>query len=242
MIPLRDSIPSRSRPYVEYAILALTSLVFLYELLLPERALERFASDFGVVPARVTGSLPFGHPLMEGPRYAGLVTAALLHAGWLHFLGNMWFLRIFGDNVEDHLGHGRFLVFYVLCAVAAGLSQVAADPASPLPMIGASGAVAGVMGAYFVLFPRSKVLTVVPIFFFLILEIPAISFLGIWFLLQFLNGTLSSAAGVQGGVAFWAHAGGFLSGILVLGLLGGWRSPQAPSARWRGSFSGGWRG
>jgi len=214
-----------------------TTVAFLYELRLPDKALATFINDYGLVPARFTGAA-----FIEGPRYAGLVTAMFLHGGWLHFLGNMWFLWIFGDNIEDHLGHGRFLVFYLASGILAGLAQVIASPSSPVPMIGASGAIAGVMGAYLVLYPRARVLTLIPIFFFISLyEIPAIFFLGIWFLIQVWSGTASSAMGSTGGVAFWAHTGGFIAGILVLGLMGGWRRPTPPFIPRRRPFSGGWR-
>lgn len=235
MIPIRDNVPSRTRPYVEYAIIAATALVFLYQVTQPREAVEVFIDRFGLVPARLTGALP-------GAGYLGLFSSMFLHGGWLHFLGNMWFLWIFGNNIEDHIGHGRFAIFYIVSGVAAGLAQVLSSPSSPIPMIGASGAVAGVMGAYLVLYPRARVLTLIPIFFFFtFFEVPAIFFLGFWFLLQIWSGTMTAAAGAQGGVAFWAHVGGFTAGILLLGVLGGWRRPQPPVIRQRRPFSGGWR-
>ena len=141
-----------------------------------------------------------------------------VHAGWAHIAGNMLFLWIFGDNVEDRMGHGRFLVFYLLCGVAAALAQTISVPDSVVPMVGASGAIAGVMGAYFVLYPRSRIVTLIPIFFFFqVVEVPAILFLGIWFLMQFLSGlgsiVNSVSGGAMGGIAFWAHVAGFVAGI-----------------------------
>jgi len=152
------------------------------------------------------------------------IASMFLHGGWLHLIGNMWYLWIFGDNVEDRLGHVRFLLFYLLCGIGAGIAHTLLNPASRIPSIGASGAIAGVLGAYFVTFPFAKVLTVVPILFFVqILEIPAILVLGLWFLMQFLYGTASLAVATSantGGVAWWAHVGGFLIGIVLLRLMG----------------------
>lgn len=200
MFPLSDVIPSRTRPVVTVSLIAVNTLMFLYQLQLDEVASRRLVLDLGVIPAYLS--------------YGDIVTSMFLHGDFLHFLGNMVFLWIFGDNVEDRVGHQGFLLFYVGTGGVAALAQILANPASVVPMIGASGAIAGVMGAYFVLYPHSRILTA--IFFFLILdiiEIPAIFFLGVWFLLQVLHGSLSS--GVGGGVAFWAHAGGFAAGLLI---------------------------
>jgi len=203
MIPLRDVIPSRTFPLFTITFIVLNSVAFLFEVSLPERALEAFLHVYGVVPARFS--------------WLTLVTSMFLHGGWLHFLGNMLYLWIFGDNVEDRLGHGRFVLFYLLCGAAAGLAHVFMNPNSIIPTIGASGAIAGVMGAYFVLYPHSRVLALVPLFIFWeIIEVPAIIFLGIWFLMQFFSGvgSIAADAGVQtGGVAFWAHVAGFLAGM-----------------------------
>jgi len=153
----------------------------------------------------------------EVPWPSSVLTSMFMHGSWMHVIGNMWYLWIFGDNVEDRVGHGRFIVFYLLCGILAALGQVAVDPHSTLPTIGASGAIAGVMGAYFVLYPRSRIVTLVPIFIFIqLIEVPAIFFLGIWFLMQFLNGVGSIAVSTSqptGGVAFWAHVAGFATGI-----------------------------
>ena len=212
MFPLSDVIPSRTTPVVTVSLIALNALVFLFELTLSDRELQLFALSYGVVPADFT--------------WPSIVTSMFMHGGWLHFLGNMLYLWIFGDNVEDRLGHLRYLLFYLFCGAAAALGQTAIEPYSAVPMIGASGAIAGVMGAYFVLFPHSRVLTAVFIFiFFDVVEIPAIFFLGIWFLMQFFSGVGSLGAdAAHGGVAFWAHIAGFFVGG-VAGLL--WRGIEA---------------
>jgi membrane associated rhomboid family serine protease len=200
VIPLRDVIPTRTFPFATIAIIALNSVVFLYEQSLTETALRAMLPGFSVVPGAFV--------------WPTLVTSMFLHASWLHFLGNMLYLWIFGDNVEERLGHGRFVVFYLTCGAAAGLAHVYMNPTSHLPTLGASGAIAGVMGAYFVLYPRSRILALIPfIIFFRIVEVPAIVFLGIWFVLQFFSGALSTA-GESGGVAFWAHVAGFLAGAV----------------------------
>ena len=197
MFPISDVIPSRTRPVVTLGLIALNSLMFLYQLQLSDLALQQLVFGYGVIPARLS--------------YADIVTSMFLHGDLLHFAGNMVFLWIFGDNVEDRLGHAAFLVFYIGAGSLAAMAQVSADPLSFVPMVGASGAIAGVMGAYFLLYPRSRILTAVfVVLFFDIIEIPAIFFLGVWFLLQVLHGLLST-----GGVAFWAHAGGFAAGALA---------------------------
>jgi membrane associated rhomboid family serine protease len=202
MIPLRDVIPSRTTPFVTIGIIAVNALAFWLELSLPEPSLQRFLREYGIVPAE------FAWPT--------LVSSMFLHGGWLHAIGNMWYLWIFGDNVEDRMGHGRYLVFYLLCGSLAGLAQTLVNPASYVPTIGASGAIAGVMGAYFVLYPHSRVLTLIPLFIFIeIIEIPAIFFLGFWFLMQLFSGvgSIAHTAGNQGGIAFWAHVAGFVAGL-----------------------------
>jgi len=221
MFPLSDVIPSRTTPFVTVGLIILNALVFLFEVTLSERQLQLFSLTYGVVPAEFTWSSVF--------------TSMFLHGGWLHFLGNMLYLWIFGDNVEDRFGHARYLLFYLFCGAAAALGQTAIQPYSTVPMIGASGAIAGVMGAYFVLFPHSRVLTAVFIIFFVdLIEIPAIFFLGIWFLMQFFSGvgSLGADAG-QGGVAFWAHiAGFFVGGIGGLVWRGVESSRRAQWERW----------
>src|SRR5438128_832222 len=202
MIPLRDVIPSRTIPYITITIIILNALAWLFEISLPHEVLNDFLAIYGVVPAY------FSAPT--------LVTSMFLHGSWSHVIGNMWYLWIFGDNVEDRVGHGRFIVFYLLCGIAAALGQVAVDPHSTLPTIGASGAIAGVMGAYFVLYPHSRVLTLIPWIFLQIVELPAIMLLGFWFLMQlFSAGTVAvtSASHGSGGVAFAAHVVGFVAGV-----------------------------
>jgi len=201
MIPLRDVIPSRTTPYITITIIGLNALAWLYEVSLPHDELNEFLATFGVVPAY------FSWPTV--------ITSMFLHGSWSHVIGNMWYLWIFGDNVEDRVGHGRFILFYLLCGAAAALGQVAVDPGSMLPTIGASGAIAGVMGAYFVLYPHSRVLTLIPWIFIQIVELPAIFLLGFWFLMQlFSAGTVAvtAASHGSGGVAFAAHVVGFVVG------------------------------
>jgi len=203
MIPLRDVIPSRTTPYITVTIIALNALAWLYEVGMPRRELNEFLYVYGVVPAS------FSPPT--------LITSMFLHGGWMHVIGNMWYLWIFGDNVEDRLGHARFVVFYLVCGIVAALGQVAIDPSSTLPTIGASGAIAGVMGAYFVLYPHSRVLTLIPlIIFWELVELPAIVLLGFWFLMQlFSAGAIAVTANTAGGgVAFMAHVAGFLTGLV----------------------------
>ena len=212
MFPLRDVIPSRTFPYITITIIVLNVLAWLFELGQGEY-LPAFLQTFGVVPADL--------------RLSTLITSMFLHGSWMHIITNMWYLWIFGDNVEDRVGHGRYIVFYLLCGVAAALGQVAMDPTSPVPTVGASGAIAGVMGAYFVLYPRSRVLTLVPIFFYIeIIELPTIILLGFWFLLQLFSVGAVSYTSNQGGVAFAAHVAGFVVGAIGIFLF---RKPQAPA-------------
>ena len=202
MIPLRDVIPSRTTPYITITIIVLNALAWLFELSLPHDVLNEFLTVYGVVPAY------FSAPT--------LITSMFLHGSWSHVIGNMWYLWIFGDNVEDRVGHGRFIFFYLLCGVAAALGQVAVNPNSMLPTIGASGAIAGVMGAYFVLYPHSRVLTLIPWIFIQIIELPAIMLLGFWFLMQLFSAgaiAVTSASHGSGGVAFAAHVVGFVAGL-----------------------------
>lgn len=201
MIPLRDVIPTRTTPFVTVAIIVANALVFVYELSLGPYAND-FVAYFGLVPAAFS--------------WANVFTSMFVHGGLLHVAGNMLYLWIFGDNVEDQMGHGRFLVFYLACGTIAALVQTMMVPDSVVPMVGASGAIAGTMGAYFVLYPRSRIVSLVFLFIFVqVVEIPAIFFLGFWFLMQFLSGVGSIATTAQsaGGVAFWAHVAGFAAGI-----------------------------
>ncbi len=215
MIPIRDTIRSETYPVVNSSIIVVSVLVFLVELS-QGQSLDGFIKIYGLVPARY--SIPqISAYFTTGQQFLSFLTFMFLHGGFLHLLGNMWFLYIFGDNVEDRLGPFRYLVFYLLCGLASGISHLVINWHSVIPTIGASGAIAGVMGAYFILYPRAKVLTLVPIFiFFQFIELPAFLFLGIWFLFQFLSAAGASAQ--AGGIAWWAHIGGFVFGIVFLKL------------------------
>jgi membrane associated rhomboid family serine protease len=194
---------------VTAVIIALNVLAFLFEVSLDRYSLNLLIASYGIIPDQF--------------QYADLFTSMFLHGGWLHLIGNMWFLWIYGDNVEDVLGHGKFLLFYLLCGIAAGMTHLLFNPYSRVPTIGASGAIAGVMGAYMVKFPHSKILTLVPIFiFFTTMEISAIIILLYWFVIQIFSGIGSVAYSnvSRGGVAWWAHAGGFIAGIALVYLLG----------------------
>ena len=236
MIPLRDDVPSRTTPVVNYVLIAITALVFLAQLgQVPDD--PSLVERYGMIPARVLDAdaqvvfserqlvrTPLGlverriqRPAAAAavPAWLTVVTCIFLHGGWMHFLGNMWFLWIFGDNVEDRLGHWGYVGFYLGTGVLATLAHLVMNLGSNLPVIGASGAIAGVMGAYFVLYPRAKVLTLVPVLFLIrILVLPAPLFLGVWFLLQFLQGSMAAASS-GAGVAWWAHIGGFVAGFVV---------------------------
>ena len=220
MIPLRDVIPSRTTPYITTTIIILNALAWLFEVSLDPERLNQFLTAYGVVPAY------FSAPT--------LITSMFLHGSWMHIIGNMWYLWIFGDNVEDRLGHGRFIVFYLLCGIAAALGQVVMDPSSTLPTIGASGAIAGVMGAYFVLYPQSRVLTIVTLLIFWeIIELPAYVLLGFWFVMQlFSAGTIAvtAASHGSGGVAFAAHVAGFLVGVAGVFVF-----RKTETSRWEGT-------
>jgi membrane associated rhomboid family serine protease len=219
VIPLKDNIRSKSFPWVGVLLIALNFVVFYHELKLPNsQELEHFVNRFAVVPALLWKNL-LGQSV-------DLVTATFIHGGWMHILSNMLFLYIFGDNVEDSMGHGRFLIFYLLVGVVANGGQAFLSPHSVIPMIGASGAIAGVLGSYFYFYPHARIVTLIPIFvFFTIREIPAYFFLGIWFILQTFNGVgqLSSELVTRqsmGGVAWWAHAIGFVAGLLAAPIFG----------------------
>ncbi len=213
MIPLRDTIRSRNYPVINWLLIAANLLVYLIELAQGDR-LGAFIVTYGLVPARY--SIPqLSEHFSFGQQAFAFLSFMFLHGGFWHLLGNMWSLYIFGDNVEDRLGPFRYLVFYFLCGVASGVSHLILNWESSTPTIGASGAIAGVMGAYFILYPGAKILTFIPIFFFpYFIEIPAFVFLGIWFLLQFLSAAGTSAHTT--GIAWWAHIGGFVFGMVSL--------------------------
>jgi membrane associated rhomboid family serine protease len=205
MFPIRDTVPRQHFPFATWTLIILNVLVFVQELSLPSRATENLMYLYGLVPARFLHpdwAAEVGYPRTLVP----FITTMFLHGGWLHIIGNMWVLAIFGDNVEDRMGPLRFLLFYLLCGLAAGLLHVFLNPNSTVPAVGASGAIAGVMAAYFVLFPRAR------IFF----EVPAFLYLGLWFLTQFFGGALAiGSPRAAGGIAFWAHVGGFVTGLLT---------------------------
>ena len=222
MIPLKDNIPRMRAPIVVWIIFFLNLVAMLFEALLSDQDMSLMAHLFGVVPARLTDSLWAAREGYPPGAWASVFTYMFLHGGWLHFILNMWVLWVFADNVEDALGHWRFGLFYLLCGLAALGLHVAFNPGSTVPVIGASGAIAGVMGGYFRLFPNARVVVLIPVFFIpWIVEVRAVLFLGIWFLLQVVSGLLAQVPGeASQGVAWWAHAGGFLCGMFLVRNLG----------------------
>ncbi|MBS0262340.1 MAG: rhomboid family intramembrane serine protease [Planctomycetes bacterium] len=251
MIPLRDNIPPRTFPFVNYSLIAVCAVVFLIQLADTTDQVDQLVDDFGMIPARVLHpDQPIAVPVpvlvqtpigvvqeiaqreLPAPNFSPwltLLTCTFLHGGWMHMLGNLWFLHIFGDNVEDRFGHFGYLVFYLSCGIAASAAHLALNSTSTMPTIGASGAIAGVMGAYLFLYPGAKVMTLVPIVFIMqILVVPAPIFLVIWFVLQFFEGTFAITSQSTGGVAWWAHIGGFVVGFGVAWLLGQSRHLRPP--------------
>ena len=222
MFPIHDDNPTQSTPYFTYGLIATNILIFLYQISLPPQQLVVFYHQFAVVPNELSASLA-GVPInQQVPEWVTLITSQFLHGGWAHLLGNMLFLWIFGNNIEDKLGHVRFLIFYLVCGVLAALTQWFFSQASPIPSLGASGAIAGVMGAYIIRFPRAKILTVLFLGYFITtVRIPAVFFLGMWFVTQAFNSVASLGAPANvGGIAYWAHAGGFVFGAILGPLLG----------------------
>ena len=217
MFPLQDTIPARGVPLVTWTIILINTVAFFFELSVPPVELERFVSLVGFVPAHFAND--------PGNAWT-LITCMFLHGSWAHFISNMWMLYLFGDNVEDRMGPARYLIFYLLCGIGAGLAHYLANSTSTIPTIGASGAIAGVLGAYFKLFPTANVITLVLIIFWpLFFEIPAVLFIGIWFISQLWSGTFALMAHqFFMGVAWWAHVGGFIAGIILLPLF---RLPDA---------------
>jgi membrane associated rhomboid family serine protease len=215
MIPLRDTIPSRSFPIVSVVIILANTTVFLYEMSLGS-GLDRFVARFAMIPADVAASIETGRYVSRP--IVSVFSSMFLHAGWIHLIGNMLYVWIFADNVEDKMGRGRFLLFYLLCGTGAAALHVVMSPTSTTPTVGASGAIAGILGAYFLLFPRARVLTLFPVFFFIqFIEVPAFFFLGFWFVMQFFSGVLSIGFEPSGGgVAWWAHVGGFATGMVLV--------------------------
>ena len=218
MIPIRDTELSRTKPVIVKTLIVINAIVFLYEFTRGHRQLELFMGHAGLIPAKYFYLASFG-PEAYVERFTPLFTHMFLHGGWLHVIFNMLFLWIFGDNIEDRLGRPRFIVFYLLCGLAAAYLQIYISPGSKVPMVGASGAIAGIMGGYMVLFPRARVTAIVPIFlFWQVVQLPAVVFLGFWFVIQFFSGTITALEGARGmgGVAFWAHIGGFVAGVLLV--------------------------
>lgn len=219
MIPIKDDQPRYSTPFVNGFLIGLNILIYLFQATLDPRSYELFARQFGMVPSHLASFLA-GSPRYSLPEVViPFFTSMFLHAGWMHVLGNMWFLFIFGDNIEDYLGHFKYLVFYLVSGLIAMATQVMIYPHSNVPTVGASGAIAGVLGAYFVEYPRARVLTWFPPIF--IFYLPAWIMLGYWFVVQFVSGavTLSVAPGRDvGGVAVWAHVGGFAAGFVMIKL------------------------
>ncbi len=221
MIPIRDDAPRFGTPFINYFLMAMNIVVFLYEVALPPRAREILVFQFGVVPSKITALAAGQHAINPEAALVPILTSMFLHASWLHLISNMWVLFIFGDNIEDYLGHFKYLVFYLLSGVAASVVHIAFNLNSSIPSVGASGAIAGVMGAYFLLYPSARVLTLMPFFFIFFLWLPAWIVLGYWFLLQFLSGAATAIAAssqTTGGIAFWAHVGGFVAGMALVKL------------------------
>ena len=218
MIPLRDVIPARTTPWVTFLLIGLNVLVFFHEISLGSRDATRFIFTYGLVPARFS--------------WETAVTSMFIHGGWLHIGGNLLSLWIFGDNVEDRMGHGRFLLFYVLAGLVGNLAQTASSPGSAIPLVGASGAIAGVMGAYLIMFPYSRILVLVFLLFFIdVVELPAVFFLVFWFFMQLVSG-VGQLANVPGAnVGFWAHVGGFVTGVIGVWVF---RRPERQRVDWWG--------
>lgn len=216
MIPLHDDNPTRITPWVTIIIMVLCVLVFLWQLSLG-KAVQHAVYSLGMIPATLLGGKSLPSEMVIVPAWMTLFTSMFMHGGWMHLLGNMLYLWIFGNNVEDSMGHGRFIVFYLLSGIAAALLQALPDPASEIPMIGASGAISGILGAYLLMFPHARVLVVIPFGFYMHpMRVPASLVLGFWFLMQLISSFASS--GQQGGVAFGAHIGGFLAGMALIPL------------------------
>jgi membrane associated rhomboid family serine protease len=217
MIPIKDTIPRIASPLVTWALIAVCGIIFIFEISIPKNILGQIFYVFGLVPARY--SLPkwaYIHGLSFDD-YLSFLTNMFLHGGWLHILGNMWFLYLFGSRVEDRLGHIRFLIFYLLSGIAANVVFFLVDIHSKIPEFGASGAIAGVMGAYIVMFPKARIVTLIFVLFFpFFVDLSAFVYIGFWFILQLFSGTLSFASQEAGGVAWWAHIGGFIIGIVLL--------------------------
>lgn len=208
MIPIKDQIPTRRVPFINYFLIIANILVFVFQWLAGENQ-QAIISQFALIPASFTSGVEVGD-------ISDIFSSMFMHAGLAHLGGNMLYLWIFGDNVEDSMGHGRFLLFYLVGGIVASLAHIFTNPMSQIPTVGASGAIAGVLGAYLVLYPRARVLTIIPLGFFLrMTTVPAAIVLGLWFVLQLFSGVLSMGGPDVGGVAFWAHIGGFVGGVIL---------------------------
>lgn len=213
MIPLKDDNPTEITPFVTYALIVSCAVVFIYEVALGGEGSRLFVYRYGAIPAALFGNAVLPREVMAVPASFSLITSMFLHGGFLHLAGNMLYLWIFGNNIEEAMGHGRFVAFYLVCGVIAAMSHALTDPSSSVPMIGASGAISGVLGAYLLLYPRAHVLVLIPIWIFIrMFYVPAGFVLAFWFLLQVLYG-----AGGGGGVAWYAHVGGFIAGMVLIG-------------------------
>ena len=219
MIPIRDENPSLTTPWVTYGLIGVNVFVFALQVSMPREGMMKMLMALGFVPGRATAALQGEAGLVTGlglPAFSSM----FLHGGWLHLIGNMWYLYIFGDNVEDGLGHGRFVAFYLACGLCATFAQYLIAPYSEVPVVGASGAIAGVLGAYLMVWPRARIITLLPIFFMItFVHLPALVVLGFWFIMQFFQGVATVGAAGGGGVAYWAHIGGFALGAALVKLL-----------------------
>jgi len=219
MFPLKDNIPAKNFPTVNIGLIVINVVFFIYQVSYGHRV-DQLIMAFGFIPARFLEQQ--AENFLNPARFLPVFSSMFLHGNLLHLISNMWMLWIFGDNVEDCMGHGRYLLFFLLCGIASVAVQAVFSPGSMVPMIGASGAISGVLGAYFLTYPQARVLTLVPIIIFIyLIELPAYFFLGFWFIMQFIQGSvhsLDSAAAGTGGIAWWAHVGGFVAGVLLLGV------------------------
>jgi membrane associated rhomboid family serine protease len=219
MFPLRDDNPTNIKPFITWALIAVNVLVFLHQISMTPDAAQLFVYQYGAIPAVVLGAKNLPARIATVPPAMSVFTSMFLHGGWMHLIGNMWFLWIFGNNIEEAMGRVRYIAFYLICGVLASVSHVLSNPGSVIPSIGASGAIAGVLGAYIMLYPRARVWTLIFLGFFIkLMYLPAGIILGFWFVLQFINGSMMAGRQDMGGVAFWAHVGGFIAGVLLVGL------------------------
>lgn len=215
MIPLHDDNPTRSFPYLTITIIALCVLVYLWQATLGPRGGEAVIYSLGVIPAVLLHKVQLNPELVVVPASATIFTSMFLHGGFMHLAGNMLYLWIFGNNIEDAMGKFRFILFYFICGMAAAFGQVLSDPSSQIPMVGASGAISGVLGAYLLIYPHARVLVLIPLWFYVeLIRLPASWVLGFWFVLQLLSSALTRSSG--GGVAFYAHIGGFITGMILV--------------------------